>query len=91
MRRRDLTPHELRSGLRAFRPADAAFLLHLAQCEPCRAFAARLLAPPPEDLPPAELQKFVASLTPEEGTFVSHLLGCDRCRRAAAKILTPKG
>ena len=42
MRRRDLTPREIKSGLRAFRPADAAFVLHLAECERCRSSAARL-------------------------------------------------
>lgn len=42
MRRRDLTPREIKSGLRTLRPADAAFVLHLARCERCRSSAARL-------------------------------------------------
>jgi hypothetical protein len=91
MRRRDLDPRELRSQLKAFTPTDAAFVLHLAQCERCRGCAAGLLALPPDDLPLAELQTFVESLAPERAVFLGHLLQCERCRRAAAKILAPKG
>jgi len=91
MRRRDLTPRELRSHLKAFGPTDAAFVLHLAQCERCRGLAARLLAPPPDDLPLTELQRFTESLSPERAAFVTHLLECERCRQTAVKILSPKG
>ena len=91
MRRRDLEPRELRSDLKAFGPTDAAFLLHLTQCERCRGLAAALLAPPPDDLPLAELQEFLGALAPEKAVFVGHLLQCERCREAAAKILSPKG
>ena len=91
MRRRDLTPRELRSHLKAFEPTDAAFVLHLSRCERCRALAASLLAPPPDDLPLVELQAFVESLSPEGAVFIAHLLDCERCRQMAAKILSPKG
>ena len=91
MRSRDLSPRERRSHLKSFGPADAAFVLHLAQCERCRGLAASLLAPPPGDLPLAELQAFTEALSPEQAVFVGHLLGCERCRQAAAKILSPKG
>jgi hypothetical protein len=91
MRRRDLTPRELRSHLKAFGPTDAAFVLHLTQCERCRGLAAALLAPPPDDLPLAELQTFTESLSPEGAVFLGHLLHCERCRQTAAKILSPKG
>ena len=84
MRRRDLTPRELRSHLKAFAPTDAAFVIHLTQCERCRGLAASLLAPPPDDLPLVELQTFVESLAPEKAVFVGHLLHCERCRQAAA-------
>ena len=91
MRRRDLTPRELRSHLKAFAPTDAAFVLHLTRCERCRGLAASFLAPPPDDLPLAELQAFVESLPAERALFLGHLLQCERCRQAAAKILSPKG
>ena len=91
MRRRDLKPRELRAHLKAFDPTDAAFVLHLAQCERCRGLAASLLAPPPDDLPLAELQAFVEALSPEKAVFIGHLLHCEQCRQTAAKILSPKG
>jgi bacterioferritin-associated ferredoxin len=40
----DLTPARLKAQLRAFKPAGAAFVLHLSQCERCRGLAARFLA-----------------------------------------------
>jgi bacterioferritin-associated ferredoxin len=91
MKRRDLTPRELRSHLKVFSPTDAAFVLHIAQCERCRGLAATLLAAPPDDLALAELQAFTESLSPERAVFLGHLLQCERCRQAAAKILSPKG
>jgi hypothetical protein len=90
MRRRDLTPRELRSHLKAFGPTDAAILLHLTQCARCRSLAAVFLAPPPEDLPLAELQAFTDSLSLEKAVFLGHLLHCERCRETTAKILSPK-
>ena len=91
MRRRDLTPRELRSQLKTFAPTDAAILLHLTQCERCRGLATVFLAPLPDDLPLAELQAFTDSLDLDRAVFLGHLLHCERCREAAAKILSPKG
>lgn len=91
MRHRDLTPRELRSHLKAFGPTDAAFVLHLAQCERCRGLATQLLAAPPDHPPLAELQKLTESLSLDGAVFIGHLLHCERCRETAAKILSPKG
>jgi hypothetical protein len=40
----ELTPARLKTQLRAFKPASAAFVLHLSQCERCRGLATRFLA-----------------------------------------------
>ena len=40
---RDLTPRERKARLRSMAPADAAFVLHLMQCERCRRHAGMLL------------------------------------------------
>ena len=37
------THRQFRSRLRSFRPAEAAFVLHLARCERCRGIASKLL------------------------------------------------
>ncbi len=87
-RSRDLTPRERREELQRFSPADAAFVLHLAECERCREQAARILGP--GDLPLAELQKFLDSLSAEQAGFIGHLLGCERCLQAVAKSLKPR-
>ena len=42
---RDLTPRERKARLRSFGPTDAAFVLHLSECERCRGHAAKLLGP----------------------------------------------
>lgn len=42
---RDLTPRERREELQRFSPADAAFVLHLAECDRCRGHAGKLLEP----------------------------------------------
>jgi hypothetical protein len=42
---RDLTPRERKARLRTFDPTDAAFVLHLAECEQCRGHAGKLLGP----------------------------------------------
>lgn len=49
-------PRQFQSRLRSFRPAEAAFVFHLARCARCRGVASRLLdldgeAPAPGDRP----------------------------------------
>jgi len=61
--RADLTPRQLRTALRSFRPTDAAFVFHLAQCQTCQALAKRLL-------PRTRIAK---ELNPLERDFVSTL------------------
>ena len=61
--RADLTPRQLRIALRSFRPADAAFVFHLGQCQTCQALAKRLL-------PRTRIAK---ELDPIERDFVSTL------------------
>ena len=50
-----LSHRQFRSRLRSFRPAEAAFVLHLACCQQCRGVASRLLDdgadPAPGDCP----------------------------------------
>jgi hypothetical protein len=51
-----LSHRQFRSNLCSFRPAEAAFVLHLARCQQCRGVASRLLGfdgadPAPGDFP----------------------------------------
>lgn len=63
------THPKLRSHLRTFRPADAAFVFHLTQCQRCRNLAERLVAPDET----ASIDSFLASLSPIERDFVLDL------------------
>lgn len=60
----EFTPPQLKSHLRTFRPAAAAFVHHLAVCERCRRVAGFILAPvgSAEDLSPFE-HAFATSLS----------------------------
>jgi hypothetical protein len=69
-RRRDLPLREIRSRLQAFGPTDAAFVLHLVQCERCRGYAARLFALDEET---SRIRDLLTSLTPIERDLVLHL------------------
>lgn len=66
---KDLSHRQLHSLLRTFRPADAAFVLHLAQCERCRGVAPRLL---PEANSSAD-GGYLESLSSLERDFVREL------------------
>jgi len=77
-RSKDLTHRQFRSLLgSSFRPAEAAFVLHLAQCERCRSLAARQIAPDAS----AQVGDYLGNLSPLERDFVldltrgSYLLG----------------
>jgi hypothetical protein len=67
---RDLTHRQFRSRLRTFRPADAAFVLHLAGCERCRRLVPRF-APLDETAQP--IGDFLGSLAPLERDIVLDL------------------
>lgn len=63
-RKGEFSPIQLKSLLKAFRPAGAVFVHHLAVCERCRSVAARVLSPVRNagDLSPFE-RAFAASLS----------------------------
>ncbi len=82
---------QFRSNLRSFRPAEAAFVLHLCQCEGCRKLAARLLDPEAT----APVGDYLGSLSPLERDFIldltrgGYLLGLVGNARASEDDLPP--
>lgn len=64
----DLTPRERKARLRSFAPADAAFVLHLMQCERCRRHAGKLL------VPCTRTASVLPDLSPEELEILRHLV-----------------
>ncbi len=69
------------SLLRTFRPADAAFVLHLTRCKTCSTVAARFLA----------RQEMIEGLSPLEKDFISHLPRWDFLSLLAGMPVAPEG